>query len=412
MPSILKCLCRNNSTSCDECAERARLQWIAFAARNHMATPGQLIEQAIEENLPEVVLGILKNTDFDCNNICNPQRYGSASPLMIALQTDNPKMVSLISGCPDFDLAQSLPEFESWNWVRSSSLKTLQQYLSIPGNNVNEQNGNGKTLLHEVVYDHSGQDKLTELLSRPGINIDTKQHDGTTPLYRALLAGNDRAFEILLDRGTDVNNRNEDNCWTILICAAAENRIISTARLLLQGDLEVNAVDDIQNTALHIACERGHSHIVELLLQHPQIRVNCKNHMGWTPLGRAAFFGHATVVKLLLERPDIDVNFVDQYRRTPLFHAVSAGNLDIVKLLLADLRTNTAISNRPDRLTAIDMASALGFMDIVKVMEESNGSKDELSANDSYVESGKNTEERSSSNYENVWVKRYKPSTQ
>jgi ankyrin repeat protein len=386
MPLILKCLCRKNSASCTDCAARVRLQWNVFAAEKSKATPGQLIGQAIEENRIEVVLGILQNTEFNCNQICDPQRSESASPFMTALQADNLRMAALISCRPDFDLKRSLPDFETWRWVRSSSLELLRQYLDIPGGNINDQDGNGKTLLHEVVYDLDGRDKLLYLLSRPDIDIDIKQTDGKTPLYHAVLAGNDKAFETLLDYGADVNTCNNDNRWTILICAVAENRIISSARLLLHDELKVNAEDDNKNTALHIASERGHSHIVELLLQHPKIQINCKNHIGWTPLGKAAFNGHVKVVRRLLERPDLEVNFVDQHRNTPLFHAVSAGNLEIVRLLLADPRTNTAITDRPDRHTALDMASALGFTDIMQLIRQVDGSSDELSANDSYIE--------------------------
>ena len=94
-------------------------------------------------------------------------------------------------------LAQSLPDYERWSWVRSASLEVLQQYLSIPGSDVNQTDGNGKTLLHEVVYDPGSQDKLRELLSRPDIIVDPKQVDGTTPLYRAGVADNTGAKQLM-----------------------------------------------------------------------------------------------------------------------------------------------------------------------------------------------------------------------
>jgi ankyrin repeat protein len=354
--------------------------------RDPLATPGQLIEQAIQEDRPDVVLGILQNTDIDINQPCDPHRFDSVSPLMTALRAGSARMVALIAGQPRFDLSQSLPEHERWSWVRSSPLAVLQQYLGIPGSDVNQKDGNGKTLLHEVVYDLDSQDKLRELLSRLGIVIDAKQHDGTTPLYRAGLADNAGAFKLLLDRGADVNNRNNDNLWTILICAAAGNHIAIAEQLLRHRELEVNAADEIQNTALHIAAERGHTRIVELLLQHPEIEINLKNHMGWTPLSKAAFAGHIEVVRRLLGRPELEVNFVDQHRQTPLFHVASAGNLDLVCLLLADPRTNAAISNRPARHTALDMAAALGFTAIAERIGRHDRDTDELSPSDPYIE--------------------------
>jgi len=386
MSLLLECLCQNNTAGCAACTTSAREQWTAFAARNPHATPGQLIEQAIQQDRAEVVLGVLQNTDIDINQPCDPQRYDSVSPFMTALRVGSTRIVALIAGQPRFDLAQSLPEYERWSWVRSSSLEMLQLYLSIPGSDVNQQDGNGKTLLHEVVYDLGSQDKLRELLSRPGIAVDVKQVDGTTPLYRAGLAGNPTAVKMLLDHAADVNNRNNDNRWTILICAVAENRVTIVEQMLRRREIEINAADDIQNTALHIAAERGHTRVVELLLQRPEIQINLKNHMGWTPLSKAAFANHIEVVRQLLARPELEVNFVDQDRQTPLFHAASAGNLEVVRLLLADPRTNAAISNRPARHTALVMAAALGFTAIAELIGQHDGDTDVLSPRDQYVE--------------------------
>jgi ankyrin repeat protein len=102
--------------------------------------------------------------------------------------------------------------------------------------------------------------------------------------------------------------------------------------------------------------------------------------MGWTALTKAAFAGHAPVVQCLLGRPDLEVNAVDQQRQTALFHAASAGQTEVVRLLLADLRTNAAISNRPARLTAGDMARALGFGAIVELIERHGRGVDDLPA--------------------------------
>jgi ankyrin repeat protein len=386
MPQSLLCMCPNNVATCEACAQRAREQSTAFAAQHPQATPGQLLEQAIQENRAEVVLGILQNTNIDINQRCDPRRYGSVSPLNTALSAGNGRMVAMIARQPGFDLAKSLPKYERWGWARSAALEVLQQYLAIPGSDVNQTDGNGKTLLHEVVYDLGSQDKLRELLSRPGILVDAQEADGTSPLYRAGLVGNAGAFWQLLEHHADINNRNNDNRWTILICAVAYDHIAIAEQALRRPEIDVNAADDIQDSALHVAADRGLARMVELLLRRPEIQINLRNHMGWTPLSKAAFAGHVEVVRLLLERPELEVNFVDQDRQTPLFHAASTGNLETVRLLLADPRTNTAISNRPARLTAGDMATALGFTAIAELIGQHPGDIDKLSPRDAYVE--------------------------
>src|SRR5260370_33837651 len=115
MSLILNCLCENNVVGCGPCAASARAEWIAFAARTLTATPGQLIEQAIQQDQPGVVLGVLLNTEIDINHPCDPYRYDSVSPLMTALRAGSARLVALIAGQPRFDLSRSLSEYERWS---------------------------------------------------------------------------------------------------------------------------------------------------------------------------------------------------------------------------------------------------------------------------------------------------------
>jgi ankyrin repeat protein len=325
------------------------------------------LERAIQENRPDAVSAILKDAAFDINARCDPQRYDSVSPLMTALRANNARFVAAIIAHPRFDLARSLPDFERWSWARTSSPELLRLYLAIPGADVNQRDGNGKTLLHEVVYDLTSDEKVREILSHPEVEIDPKQFDQTTPLYRAGLAGNARAFRLLLDRHADINNRNNDNLWTILICAAAANRIEIAEPLLARRDLDVNAADDKGDTALHLAADRGHTRIIELLLARSDIQINARNQLGWSPLTKASFSGHIDIVRRFLARSDADVNLVDHDGQTPLFHAVSNEQLDVVRLLLSDPRTDRAIANRRGH-TALDQAKAVGFTAIAELI--------------------------------------------
>lgn len=360
--------------------------WTAFAARHPGLKAGQLIERAIEERDAETVLGILQHTDVDVNETCDPDRYDSVSPLVTALRAGDARIAALVAAWPGFDLGRSLPPYEIWSWARTAPLEVLRQYLAIPGADVNRKDANGKTLLHEAVYDLDSVDKVRELLSRPSILIDAKQHDDTTPLHRTVLSGHFGAFELLLARGADVNNRNNDNRWTTLMSAVALGRTAFVARLLQDPRLDVNARDDIENTALHLAAERGDAGIVGLLLAHPGIEINAKDHRGWTALAKAAFGNHVDVIRDLLARPELEVNFVDQDRQTPLFHAATAGNLDAARLLLADPRINPAITNRPTRHTALDIATALRYTAIAQLIRSAAQKADELAPADRYVE--------------------------
>ena len=383
---MFTCLCRNQEPGCDDCADNARQAWQAFAAAHPQRSVGELLELAIQSNQPYVVLGITQNTTLAINEACRPGREDSGSPLTVALRAGNPVIMSMIANQPGFDRHRSLPKFDRWSWARGAPVELLLQYLALPGVNVNEPDGNGITLLHEVVQAPDSAERLQVLLSEAGIEIDRPQRDGTTPAYRAALAGNTEAVTRLLARGADVNARNNDNKWTVLMVAVGNDAVAIVDRLVRQPGLDVNATDEVRRTALHIAARRGHPAITALLLRRSEIEVNVQDHLGWTPLSMAAFEGHAEVIRLLLERPDLDVNRVDADRQTPLFHAAAAGAAAVVDLLLADPRTDPSITNRPDRLKASEMALLVGQPDIAQAIAEMRTGEDVLSTNDPWVE--------------------------
>ena len=77
----------------------------------------------------------------------------------------------------------------------------------------------------------------------------------------------------------------EDVCHLLLIIKKSE-------------DLNVNYMDNDNQTALHHASSRGHIECVEALLQSPDINVNAISNTGVTPLVIAAVKGHHKVVKM------------------------------------------------------------------------------------------------------------------
>ncbi|KAG2127923.1 uncharacterized protein EDB93DRAFT_1185860 [Suillus bovinus] len=79
--------------------------------------------------------------------------------------------------------------------------------------------------------------------------------------------------------------------------------------------LEINALDNLGRSVLHLACtstEASSLEYVRMLLAHPSINVNIldkENH--WTPLHRALYVGNISTAILLLKRLDIDTSIKD-----------------------------------------------------------------------------------------------------
>ena len=116
------------------------------------------------------------------------------------------------------------------------------------------------------------------------------------------------------------------------------------------NNTDVNSVESsyYTYTPLIYASTYGHSEVVGLLLQHPQIDVNKKGNMDEsTALHVASQNGHSPVVELLLQHPQIDVNKGRNDGQTALHVASTLGRSEVVQLLLRRRPTSQCYSNNP-----------------------------------------------------------------
>jgi ankyrin repeat protein len=349
--------------------------------------PGRLMKRAIEQDQPFAVLGILEGTDVDINAPCDPDVHDSVSALFTALQSCRARVAALLAGRPDLSLERSIPAHAAWDWAERCPLDVLETFVCCFPDAVSRADGDGVTLLHAVVRDVGGTEKLAYLLAQPGVDPDARQSDGTTPWYRAALAGSPAAVRLLLKRPVDVNARNDDNGWTVLMVAAAFDAPEIVAELLRQEAIDVNARDERGATALHLAARAGHDRVAAMLADHPGAALNIKDAEGRTALSLASFAGATGVVEHLLAHPDLDVNLVDRDRQTALHWAAVAGHRDVVRARLADPRTNPGLTNRPDGRTALEVAAAAGHRVVAADLAErmlTDAGSDELSAGDTY----------------------------
>ena len=70
--------------------------------------------------------------------------------------------------------------------------------------------------------------------------------------------------------------------------------------LLEDPGTEVDVMDDVGETPLHLAAAAGHKLAVQRLLEHGA-RVDPPSHHGYTPLHMAAQHGHLATAELLLQ---------------------------------------------------------------------------------------------------------------
>lgn len=161
----------------------------------------------------------------------------------------------------------------------------------------------------------------------------------------------DKLRSIIADRNININALNEEN-KTALHCAI-EIENIGIARLLLNSGADPNLYDDLNFSPLHKACIRNNAEIVKLLLDY-RANVNIQNTWGNTPLHYAARFGLPNIVKLLLSHRAI-VDLQNSSGHTSLYDVIAYGRggpscIQVIKLLLnagADVNLSDAYNHTP-----------------------------------------------------------------
>ena len=114
-----------------------------------------------------------------------------------------------------------------------------------------------------------------------GVDVNAKDNEGRTPLHYAAKYATKQVVELLIPNGADVNAKDEDG-WTPLHFAATKEIV----ELLINEGADVNAKNKWGGTPLHAAATNGKKETVELLIA-ADADVNAKAKDGKTPLDMA-----------------------------------------------------------------------------------------------------------------------------
>ncbi|KAK7038072.1 hypothetical protein R3P38DRAFT_2904260 [Favolaschia claudopus] len=115
-----------------------------------------------------------------------------------------------------------------------------------------------------------------------------------------------QAFQRLLDSGNDRSSHT-----TVTGSAGKSWKGASALKSAMACD--VNALDRLGRTVLHLACAApDRIEYVRTLLKHPAINVNLADtESHWSPLHRAMYHSNLAAALLLLQRSDIDISLKD-----------------------------------------------------------------------------------------------------
>ncbi|XP_021739783.1 ankyrin repeat-containing protein ITN1-like [Chenopodium quinoa] len=134
----------------------------------------------------------------------------------------------------------------------------------------------------------------------------------------------------------------------------------------------VNEVNELGETPLFRAAEKGHLDVLQALLPYTTSEgISTKNQVGFTALHVAASQGHEAIVQTLLDQdPDL-CNTMGQSNVTPLISAAIRGHLGVVKVLLSQ-KSNLLEMPKSNGKNALHLSARQGHVDIVRALLKGN----------------------------------------
>lgn len=179
---------------------------------------------------------------------------------------------------------------------------------------------------------------------------------------KAAEKGEDKIVAMFLNSGVDIDSRDAHG-WTPLMVSAFNGKE-DVAIYLARNGADVHARDMAGYGSLHWAAFNGYFNIVKLLISKGA-NVNERSHHGWTPLLQASTRGHLLVAgQLIAGGANVDLASNDGW--TPLHKSAANGHTEVVKLLIAKgANRQTAYQ---DGTTPIALAIKNKHEDIVAIL--------------------------------------------
>jgi ankyrin repeat protein len=196
------------------------------------------------------------------------------------------------------------------------------EFLLQAGADVTSKDGEGRTALHKV-ESRRGVERLLSL----GVQVDILDNHGMSPLFHAAARTSEEVVNALLAAGASVKLIAKDGSRLVHHAAKGHTRILET--LMDMGAGTVNDVDDLGRTPLHLAAQFGHSGTIGELIKRGAV-VDARTAEKETPLHFAARSTRADSALTLL-KAGADNGVRDRGGKTPSDIARELGNPWVIK---------------------------------------------------------------------------------
>lgn len=195
----------------------------------------------------------------------------------------------------------------------------------------------------------SGQDDIAAVLVKHGVDTDCwglgPEGCLQTLLHRAIDENNEPAAVFLIRNGCDLDSPRQagadgsggdeakDKMSPLHLCC--EWGLTRVLQALIDHGANVNAIDSLNRTPLHIAIQNQHEEIISILLYHPGIDLRIRDKQGNTPFAAALIIRNHKAAQSILEQMPNAAEQMDARGRNFLHIAIMKDDLESVLFLLS-----------------------------------------------------------------------------
>jgi len=189
--------------------------------------------------------------------------------------------------------AERFEEIDSeWQIEREVAIINLKETVFIP--DFAFRHTDGRTALLEASY--WGQPEVVKLLLEKGADVNAKDEAGHTAVIDAAQAGHPDIVALLLGKGADANAKAKEGRTALM--EAASGGQVDAMQALLTGGADVRAKNDEGRTALMLAAYFGQTKACQVLLDKGA-NVDEKDKKGYVALDFAKSGNHKDTVEVL-----------------------------------------------------------------------------------------------------------------
>ncbi|XP_074641653.1 rabankyrin-5-like [Tubulanus polymorphus] len=272
------------------------------------------------------------------NGDVNAQDADGNAPIHVAIMNQHSVIIQLLMSHPALNLSvrdkQGLTPFAAAMMTKNN--KAAQSILDREPTAAEQVDNKGRNFLHIAIQKSDIESVLFLIGVQANINSRVQDSHQLTPLHLAVIAGSEIIVRNLLLAGAQVNAKTVLKQTALHLAAQSDQANIGS--VLLENNVDYDAIDESLNNALHVAVQNGFINTVRVLLTESRINAEASNIKGQTPMHTLGQYGKesaAAIFELFREcMPEYPVDNPDSEGNTILLLAYMNGNSNLCRAVV------------------------------------------------------------------------------